>query len=153
MPKHGGRFSVKELQGQFRVELLPQIFHQICHIKGTPEIDLFASRLSHQLPKYFAWRSDSYSQGTGVIQHPWRSKYLYVLQSKTGQGRQNASCGTHLAISNLVSNSVKYVNRETNAFTTVPVSTHESTKTVAPTSDKQNLKIGGVDRLREKLFT
>ena len=42
-------------------KLLPQIFHQICQIKGTPEIVLFASRLSHQLPKYFAWTPDPYS--------------------------------------------------------------------------------------------
>ena len=74
-------------------------------------------------------------------------------QSKTGQGRQNATCGTHLAISNLVSDSVKHVNRETNTFTTVPVSAHESAKIVAPTSNKQNLKISGVDSLREKLLT
>ena len=73
-------------------------------------------------------------------------------QGKTGQGRQNATCGTHLAISNLVSNSLKHVNRETNTFTTVPVSAHESTETVTPTSDKQNLKISGVDSLREKLL-
>ena len=43
-------------------KLLPQIFLQICQIKGTPEIGLFASRLSNQLPKYFAWRLDPYSQ-------------------------------------------------------------------------------------------
>ena len=73
-------------------------------------------------------------------------------QSKTGQDRKNATCGTHLAISNLVSDSVKYVDRETNIFTTVPAFAHESTKTVGPTSDKQNLKISGVDSFREKLF-
>ena len=58
-----------------------------------------------------------------------------------------------MAISNLVCDTVKYVNRETNTFTTVPTSAHEPTKTVAPTSDKQNLKISGVDISREKLFT
>ena len=62
-------------------------------------------------------------------------------QSKAGQGRQNATCNIHLAISNLVCDTVKYVNRETNTFTPVTASAHETTKTVAPTSDKQNLKI------------
>ena len=38
-----------------------------------------ASRLSHQLPKYFAWRPDPYSQGIDAMQHPWGSKYLYAL--------------------------------------------------------------------------
>ena len=46
---------------------LPQMFHQICQITGTPEIDLSASQLSHQLPKYFALRLDPYSQGTDVM--------------------------------------------------------------------------------------
>ena len=53
----------------------------------------------------------------------------------------------------MVCDSVKYFNRETNTFITVPKSAHESTKAVAPTSDKQNLKISGVDSLREKLLT
>ena len=60
-------------------KLLSQIFHQICQIKGTPEIDLFESRLSHQLPKHFAWRPDPYSHGTDAMQHPWGSKYLYAF--------------------------------------------------------------------------
>ena len=58
-----------------------------------------------------------------------------------------------MAISNLVPDSIKYVNRETKTFTTVPASAHESTKTVAPTSNKQNRNISGVDSFREKLFT
>ena len=46
-------------------------------------------------------------------------------QSKTGQGRRNATCGTHLSISDLVSDSVKNVNRETNTFTAIPVSAYQ----------------------------
>ena len=139
------------------------LFPKYCQIKGTPEIDLFASQWSHQLPNYFAWRPDPYSQGTDAMQHPWKvNTFMHSIfindqqsfkQGKTGRGRQNATCGTHLAISNLVSDSVKYVNRETNTFTTVTASAHEATKTVAPTFDKQNLRISGVDSLREKSFT
>ena len=33
-----------------------------------PKIDLFASRLSHQLPQYFAWRPDPFSQRTDALQ-------------------------------------------------------------------------------------
>ena len=35
-------------------KLLPQVFQRICQIKGKPEMDLFASRLSAQLPRYNA---------------------------------------------------------------------------------------------------
>ena len=48
---------------------------------------------------------------------------------------------------------LRYVNRETNTFTAVHTSAHEPTKTVIPFSDKQNLKISGVDSSMEKLFT
>ena len=46
-----------------------------------------------------------------------------------------------------------YVNRENNTFTAVQTSAHEPTKTVVPFSDKQNLKISGVENSMEKLFT
>ena len=35
-------------------KLLPQVFQRIYQIKGKPEMDLFASRLSAQLPRYNA---------------------------------------------------------------------------------------------------
>ena len=31
------------------------IFAQLCSISGTPDIDLFASRLNNKLPTYFSW--------------------------------------------------------------------------------------------------
>ena len=82
------------------------------------------------------------------MQHPWGSEYLYAFPPFSMINKD-----LNKVISNLVCDFVKYFNRETNTFTTVPVSTHESTKTVAPTSDKQNLKISGVDSLKEKLLT
>ena len=36
-------------------KLNPKIFSQIVKIRGIPQIDLFASQLSHQLPKYMSW--------------------------------------------------------------------------------------------------
>ena len=163
LPKRGERLAVKEPLGQFRVETSSQNISSNLPNKMDSRIDLFTSRLSNQLSKYFAWRPNPRSQGTDAMQHPWGANTLCIptflndqksfKQIKTGKGRQNTTCGANLAISNLVSDSAKYVNRETNIFTTIPASTHESTKTVTPTSDKQNLKIRGVDSLRENLFT
>ena len=45
--KRGCILAVKEPRDSSEWKLLPQIFNQICQIKETPEIDLFASRLSH----------------------------------------------------------------------------------------------------------
>ena len=49
-------------------KLLPQVFQKICQIKGKTEVDLFASRLSVQLPRYIAWKPDPYSQGKDAKQ-------------------------------------------------------------------------------------
>ena len=39
----------------------PRIFLKIYKYRGTPEIDLFASRISHQLLTYISWKLDPYS--------------------------------------------------------------------------------------------
>ena len=49
-------------------KLCPKVFQQVCQWRGTLKVDLFASRLSHQLSKYIAWKSDPFSQGTDTLQ-------------------------------------------------------------------------------------
>ena len=46
---------------------------------GQPEIDLFAWRLSHQLPVYIAWKADPPSLGTDAMQQIWSHKLLYAF--------------------------------------------------------------------------
>ena len=56
------------------------IFSKICQILGKkPEIDLFASRLSNQLPSYYSWKSDPNSHGTGALQQKRYDKSLYAF--------------------------------------------------------------------------
>lgn len=43
--------------------LKPQIFRELCKARGTPSTDLFASRLTHQVPLYYSWKIDPYSIG------------------------------------------------------------------------------------------
>ena len=49
-------------------KLAPQSFQRICQLRRTPEIDLFASRLSHQIKTYFSWRTDPLSQAADAFQ-------------------------------------------------------------------------------------
>ena len=42
-------------------KLNPTIFMKLCQVRGTPEVDLFASRVSHQLPHYISWKIDPFS--------------------------------------------------------------------------------------------
>ena len=60
-------------------KLLPKVFASICKRWGTPSLDLFASRVSHQIPAYVAWKPDPYSQGTDAFQQDWSGQFLYAF--------------------------------------------------------------------------
>ena len=61
-------------QGKSDWKLSPEVFAKICQKLGTPSIDLFASRMSHQLPVYMGWKLDPGSQATNA---------MYQLLAKT----------------------------------------------------------------------
>ena len=60
-------------------KLAPQSFQRICQLRGTPEIDLFASRLSHQIKTYVSWRPAPLSQAADAFQQNWFHKSLYAF--------------------------------------------------------------------------
>ena len=60
-------------------KLNPTIFMKLCQIRGTPEVDLFASRVSHQLPHYISWKIDPFSQGRDAFQISWAHKFVYAF--------------------------------------------------------------------------
>ena len=47
--------------------------------REIPQIDLFASRLNRQLPKYMSWHPDPGSCAVDYLQHSWRSLYGCVF--------------------------------------------------------------------------
>ena len=49
------------------------------NIGKKPEIDLFASRLSNQLPSYYSWNPDPKSPSTGALQQKWYHKSRYAF--------------------------------------------------------------------------
>ena len=49
----------------------PAVFHQIMEALGPCQIDLFASRLSAQPPRYMSWRPDPGSIATDALSQPW----------------------------------------------------------------------------------
>ena len=57
----------------------PQVFLDLCSLRGTPEIDLFASRISNQLPQYMSLKQDPYSIATDAMQQDWCHKYMYAF--------------------------------------------------------------------------
>ena len=51
--------------------LAPQVFHKINEALGPLEIDLFASRLTYQLPRFFSWRPDPQAAAVDAFQQDW----------------------------------------------------------------------------------
>ena len=51
--------------------LNPLVFNQIQFQMGPLEIDLFASRLTKQLPQFYSWRPDPEAQGTDAFNQDW----------------------------------------------------------------------------------
>ena len=51
--------------------LCPQIFQTIKKAFGPLDVDLFASRLTHQLPCFFSWRPDPLAEAVDAFQQDW----------------------------------------------------------------------------------
>ena len=68
-------------------KLNPIIFQKVCCLRGTPEKDLFASRVSKQLQRYMTWKLDPYSQGRDAFLISWNPIFAYAFPSFSVIGR------------------------------------------------------------------
>ena len=50
----------------------PQIFAHLQRKMGPIEVDMFASRLTHQLPRFFSWRPDPLAEATDALAQDWK---------------------------------------------------------------------------------
>ena len=55
------------------------IFHRIMQILGPCQVDLFASRISAQLPKYMSWKPDPGAIATDALSQPWKDIKGYAF--------------------------------------------------------------------------
>ncbi|KAJ8048040.1 hypothetical protein HOLleu_00199 [Holothuria leucospilota] len=55
------------------------IFSKICEEYGTPDIDLFASRLNAQLKRYVSWKPDPGSEAVDAFVVDWHPYYFYAF--------------------------------------------------------------------------
>ena len=60
--------------------LCRHVFHNLCLKLGTPTVDLFASKVSHQVAQYIAWKPDPYSIGTDAMSIPWTQGNCYTFR-------------------------------------------------------------------------
>ena len=59
--------------------LCPNTFSNLVDVYGLPEIDMFASRLNHQLPCYASWHPDPESTYIDAMRVNWKNIYLYAF--------------------------------------------------------------------------
>ena len=50
----------------------PRVFAHLQQAMGPLEVDMFASRLTHQLPRFFSWRPDPLAEATDAFAQSWR---------------------------------------------------------------------------------
>ena len=60
-------------------KLDPSTFRQIMQILGPCQVDLFASRISAQLPKYMSWKPDPGAMATDALSQPWSNMKGYAF--------------------------------------------------------------------------
>jgi len=53
-------------------------FKVLCDLYGTPEIDLFASRLNYQIKKYISYHPDPHAYAIDAFSHKWEG-YVYIF--------------------------------------------------------------------------
>ena len=61
------------------LHLLPSVFRKMCSKWGTPEIDLFASPASRQLPRFYAWDAATTAEHFDALSRPWHFKMAYLF--------------------------------------------------------------------------
>ena len=60
-------------------ELNPGIFNDVCQTFGTPEVDLFASRVNAKLDRYVSWDPDPGSWRTDAFTFTWTDMFVYCF--------------------------------------------------------------------------
>ena len=75
----GADFQSRHVEDSSQWKLLPSIFHKIRKRWGCPIVDLFASRLSFQVPQYFSWKPDPHALAADAFQQCWKKGLLYAF--------------------------------------------------------------------------
>ena len=80
-------FQSRAVKDSSEWKLNPEIFQKICKEWETPDVDLFASRVSHQLPTYMSWKLDPFSKGKDAFQSSWTHMRGYAFPPFSLVGR------------------------------------------------------------------
>ena len=130
-------------------KLHQSMFQSIIKHFGYPIVDLFASRLCHQLRLYVEWKPDPNSIAADGMQQCWNKIFPYTFPpfSLISQILKNMGNTT------LVSSSVEDVNAMPIAVDTIARSTVRSSKKQTFFNSEQETNVSGLKGYRKSLET
>ena len=145
------------------LKVLPQVFQRICQIKGKPEMDLSASRLSAQLPRYICMETRSIQSGNGcnaanLVQSvplcfpTFFNDKQALKKDSPGSSKKNVDCSSRMAVSSMVPNPSENINREITSFVTPPTSSVKPPGSDTSINNKQNITISSLDGFWQRLL-
>ena len=67
----------RKFQDEAEWQLNPKIYKAVCDTFGTPEIDLFASRINGKTEKYVTWKPEAFAVDAFYIN--WRHHFIYIF--------------------------------------------------------------------------
>ena len=69
----------RKFQDATKLQLNPKIYKAVCDTFGTPEIDLFASRINRQTEKYVSWKPEPEAFAVDAFSINWRHHFIYIF--------------------------------------------------------------------------
>lgn len=69
----------RTIQSSAEWKLHERVFHQVIHLLGPCQVDLFATRLNCQLSQYVSWQPDPFAMATDAFQIPWKDFMGYAF--------------------------------------------------------------------------
>ena len=72
-------FQSRNVKDSNEYKLNPEVFQKTFHQCGTPDLDLFASLVSRQVPLYMSWKLNPYSKNRNAFQISWTHVQSYAF--------------------------------------------------------------------------
>ena len=114
----GSRFPVTECKGFKRVKTKLNSFSKTVSSVGTPNLGLFRSRVSRQVPVYIFWKLYPHNKARAAFQTLWSHLYGYAFSVNRLHSRQSIDRAYIFDFSNDMTSTVRISTTKKSSFST-----------------------------------
>ena len=127
---------------------------------GKPSVDLFASRLSHKLPRYMSWKLEPCCMAVDALQQKWThvplcfSSIFANRESFKENPRGQSYCNSHysnMAVATLVPLTLENEYKKSNLTSSQKHPSHEPSRVNSPTYRIGELKTSGMVNFKQRM--